>query len=94
MKLIPSGFSKKTLFLVCFYLLMVSAFSQSYTVETVPNVKLQTNSYVSNPDGLLSKSAVNQIDQELNPHYAIEMHLHNLTNENQTLTLKNIFPIG
>jgi hypothetical protein len=30
----------------------------------------------------------------LNPHYAIEMHLHNLTNENQTLTLKNIFPIG
>ena len=30
----------------------------------------------------------------LNPHYAIEMHLHNLTNENQKLTLKNIFPIG
>jgi len=28
------------------------------------------------------------------PHYATEMHLHNLTNENQTLTLKNIFPIG
>jgi len=29
-----------------------------------------------------------------NPHYAIEMHLHNLTNENQILRLNNIFPIG
>jgi len=88
------SFLKKGIFLLTLLGLTVLGFSQSYTVETVPNVKLQTNSYVSNPDGLLRESTVNQIDQKLNPHYAIEMHLHNLTNENQTLTLKNIFPIG
>jgi len=57
--------SEKALYLVCLFLLVHSAFSQSYTVETVPNVKLQTNSYVSNPDGLLRESTVNQIDQKL-----------------------------
>lgn len=33
-----------------------------YTVETVPNTKLINNSYVSNPDGLLSDGAVSQIN--------------------------------
>jgi uncharacterized protein len=36
--------------------------SQSYTVESVPNTKLVNNSYVSNPDNLLSTTAVNQIN--------------------------------
>jgi uncharacterized protein len=36
--------------------------AQTYTVETVPNTKLITNSYVSNPDGLISESAVSQIN--------------------------------
>lgn len=36
--------------------------SQSYTVETVPNIKLINNSYVSNPDNLLSDQAVAEIN--------------------------------
>src|SRR5258706_10153880 len=41
------------------------AHSQSYTVETVPNVKLVNNSYVSNPDSILSDAAVSQINSKL-----------------------------
>ena len=37
-------------------------YSQRYTVESVPNIKLVNNSYVSNPDNLLSTTAVNQIN--------------------------------
>jgi len=42
----------------------VSCFSlaQSYSVESVPNTKLINNSYVSNPDNLLSPTAVNDIN--------------------------------
>jgi len=39
--------------------------SQSYTVETVPNSKLVNNSYVSNPDQLLSDQSVTKINQLL-----------------------------
>lgn len=39
----------------------VFAFAQ-YTPATVPNTKLVNNSYVSNPDGVISESAVAQID--------------------------------
>ncbi len=38
------------------------SFAQSYTVESVPNTKLINNSYVSNPDNLLSSAAVDQIN--------------------------------
>lgn len=39
-----------------------AALGQTYTVETVPNTKLINNSYVSNPDGILSESTVVEID--------------------------------
>ena len=39
--------------------------AQTYTVETVPNTKLSNNSYVSNPDHLISDSTVVQIDKKL-----------------------------
>jgi len=39
-----------------------TAHSQSHTVETVPNTKLINNSYVSNPDQLLSDQAVARIN--------------------------------
>jgi uncharacterized protein len=42
--------------------LVVAAFSQTYTVESVPNTKLATNSYVSNPDNFLSESTVAEIN--------------------------------
>ncbi len=49
-----------------FLLLLPSVvFPQSYTVETVPNVKLETNSYVSNPDGIISSTTVTAIDSIL-----------------------------
>ena len=47
------------LFLQC-----VFAFAQ-YTPATVPNTKLINNSYVSNPDGIISGNAVAQIDSTL-----------------------------
>ncbi len=39
-----------------------TSLSQSYTVETVPNIKLINNSYVSNPDKLLSDQTVAEIN--------------------------------
>jgi uncharacterized protein len=39
-----------------------SALAQSYTIETVPNTRLINNSYVSNPDNLLSDQAVVEIN--------------------------------
>ncbi len=39
--------------------------AQVYTVESVPNTKIQSNSYVSNPDGLITQSTVIQLDQLL-----------------------------
>jgi len=44
--------------LIYFHLLS----AQPFTVETVPNTKLLNNSYVSNPDNLLSNTAVSQIN--------------------------------
>ncbi len=49
-------------FLVCLGQL---AQAQSYTVESVPNVKVDSNNYVSNPDGILSAETVNAMDQQL-----------------------------
>lgn len=53
------------LLLGIFLLLSIVAHSQYYTVETVPNTKLVNNSYVSNPDGILSESTVNQLNSIL-----------------------------
>lgn len=49
-------------------LLLLCAFSgvaQTYTVETVPNVKLVNNSYVSDPDHILKDETVAAINAEL-----------------------------
>jgi uncharacterized protein len=45
--------------------LAINSLGQSYTVDTVPNTKLQNNSYVSNPDGLLTDGTVNQLNNLL-----------------------------
>ncbi len=50
-----------TLFLL-FLSAVSTAYTQSYTVETVPNTKLINNGYVSNPDKLLSDQAVVEIN--------------------------------
>jgi len=52
----------RSIILIC---LSVSAFGQSYTVESIPNTKLVNNSYVSNPDNIISPSAVAVIDSVL-----------------------------
>ena len=47
------------------FLLLLStviAHAQSYTVETVPNIKLVNNGYVSNPDKLLNDQTVAEIN--------------------------------
>lgn len=46
-------------------LLIHAANGQSYTVESVPNTKLVNNSYVSNPDLLISDNAVTTINKLL-----------------------------
>jgi uncharacterized protein len=58
----------KSLFKLWPLLLLLSASLHSqtvYTVESIPNVKLVTNSYVSNPDGILSEASVSAIDSRL-----------------------------
>ncbi|MDZ4715606.1 MAG: TPM domain-containing protein [Cytophagales bacterium] len=42
-----------------------SAWAQPYTVESVPNVKVQSNKYVSNPDGILRQETVDELDRKL-----------------------------
>jgi len=53
---------KRFALLIFFVLGFCVANSQSYTVDSVPNTKLVNNSYVSNPDNLLSTAAVNRIN--------------------------------
>jgi len=48
--------------LIC---LVFSAQAQTYTVKTVPNTKLVNNSYVSNPDNIISAGTVTEIDSIL-----------------------------
>lgn len=43
----------------------VTGYAQVWTVETVPNIKLDNNSYVSNPDRLLTAETVARIDSLL-----------------------------
>ena len=58
-----------TRLIVCFLLTcggFTPGFAQTYTLETVPNPKQsQSSHYVSNPDHILSTSAVSQIDAVL-----------------------------
>jgi uncharacterized protein len=52
--------------LTCFGLLFTGLlYCQTYTVESVPNEKTNSGSYVSNPDGILSEASVSSIDQML-----------------------------
>lgn len=52
----------------CFWLFILLgglAQAQSYTIQTVPNTKLVDNSYVSNPNNLISTETANQLNQKL-----------------------------
>lgn len=53
---------KRTLLSLLLLLSLRLVSAQSYTIETVPNTKLVNNSYVSNPNHLLSDAAVSQIN--------------------------------
>jgi uncharacterized protein len=59
----------KTAWSVCLFLVLglssASLWAQVYTVETVPNTKLSTNSYVSDPSGLLNDTTVARLNQWL-----------------------------
>src|SRR6188768_2722830 len=55
-------------FKLCTFLLLLSVTLHAqtvYTVETIPNVKLINNSYVSNPDAILTDATVGRIDFKL-----------------------------
>ena len=52
----------RNFFILLFCSLTVSSFSKEYTVATVPNPKTANNSYVSNPDAILSAETVYQIN--------------------------------
>ena len=56
---------KKIPLILLALLALSGALAQSYTVDSVPNTKLINNSYVSNPDNLLSERTVLQINQLL-----------------------------
>jgi len=55
-----------SLFLLFPFLLgLVPALTQEYTPQSVPNLRLSTGSYVSDPAGILSQDTVQAIDKEL-----------------------------
>jgi len=56
---------RKPVILIWMLFLIIPGFTQTYTVETVPNTKLVNNSYVSNPDNILSEEAVSRINTVL-----------------------------
>ena len=56
---------KKNALLLLLFLTIGLSHAQTYTVETVPNTKLVNNSYVSNPDSILSDVAVDKINGTL-----------------------------
>ena len=56
----------KSIPLVLFFCVLISSVqAQTYTVESIPNQKLVDGSYVSNPDGILNQTTVQEIDQKL-----------------------------
>jgi uncharacterized protein len=55
----------RKILLILLFFSEVFCFAQSYTVKTVPNMKLINNSYVSNPDNIVSEGTVAQINQQL-----------------------------
>ncbi len=55
----------KCVFTVLLFILGYHSIAQTYTVEAVPNPKTASNSYVSNPDRILSDSAVAVINTML-----------------------------
>lgn len=57
---------KRLLILFWFFIATLSLVAQTYTVEAIPNPKLQCNScYVANPDGILSLEAEQRLNQIL-----------------------------
>ncbi|MBY0426893.1 MAG: TPM domain-containing protein, partial [Cytophagales bacterium] len=59
---------KRNLFLLAFWFFAFQAFSQSYTVQTVPNPKTEYQGLVSNPDNIISPpvaDSINYLLQEL-----------------------------
>lgn len=54
-------------YFIALLLLVTTQFgnAQSYTVETVPNTKLLNNSYVSNPDNIISEQSTGEINSIL-----------------------------
>lgn len=52
----------------CFWLFILFAglaHAQTYTIQTVPNVKLIDNTYVSDPDSRIGSETVTQLNQKL-----------------------------
>lgn len=56
---------KRLIFLFTLFLSLIGLNAQPYTIQTVPNPKDISPSYVSNPDGILSIEAVNELNQML-----------------------------
>lgn len=56
---------KRVIVALLFCFALVSSYAQIYTVESVPNIKLVNNSYVSNPDNIISVATVAAIDNTL-----------------------------
>ena len=59
-------FTMKKNAILLFLFISVSLFAAEYTIETVPNPKELNNSYVSNPDNIISDNTVYQLNTKLN----------------------------
>lgn len=56
---------RSLIFLLTFVSCLTQAQPKIYTVEMVPNVKVDSNNLVSNPDGILRLETVRMLDQQL-----------------------------
>jgi len=52
-------------FILILLILAVKTFAAEYTIENVPNPKTTNNTYVSNPDGIISQESVAEINRSL-----------------------------
>ena len=48
-----------------FFFWMANLSGQTFTPESVPNIKIQNNSYISDPSNILDEETYNQIDSKL-----------------------------
>jgi uncharacterized protein len=83
--------------MVALFMVSFTASGQTYTVETVPNMKVKANQLVTNPDGILSATMqqrlnelLDSLEKETSAQVAVVM-LHSIGDESEFDFAQNLF---